>query len=91
MMDSEGGPLEGVKAVLRHGEDLRAALTDRNGEYCFCRVKPARDYVLELEREGYAGFMERDLVVSRSRISIRNVILDPLSRYRPAREDGESP
>ena len=84
VMNAQGEPLAGAKVVLRRGEFLKSALTDENGEYCFCRVTAGRDYVLEIELEGYAGIIERDFGVMRSRISIRNAILDPLADFRPS-------
>ena len=88
VMDAHGGPLTGVKVTLRLGESLHSVLTDDQGEFCFCRVKPSRSYVLELEKEGFAGFVEREFTVAKSKLSVRNVILDPLSRFSGAPMDG---
>ena len=84
VMNEQGGPLAGAKVVLRRGEFLESSRTDEKGEYCFCRVAPARDYVLEIELEGFTSVLERDFSVSRSRISIRNAILDSLADFRPS-------
>lgn len=91
VMDEKGGPLAGAKVVLRRGEFSAATRTDAQGDYCFCRVKPARDYVFEIELDGFAGYIEREFSVSRGKLSIRNVILEPLSNYRAAPGKGESP
>jgi uncharacterized protein YfaS (alpha-2-macroglobulin family) len=82
-MKGRGEPLPGVKVVLRLGEWVGSAVSDDQGEYCFCRVKPSHAYVPELEKEGFAGFVERDIAVGRSRPAVRNVNLDPLSRFQP--------
>ncbi|MCI0658913.1 MAG: carboxypeptidase-like regulatory domain-containing protein [Acidobacteria bacterium] len=91
VMDARGGPLSGAKVVLHRGEFSATTQTDDQGDYCFCRVKPARDYVFEIALDGFAGFMERDFSVARSKLSIRNVILEPLSRFRPDPGKEESP
>lgn len=91
VMNAQGGPLAGAKVVLRRGEFSTTTRTDDQGDYCFCRVKPARDYVFEIELDGFAGFIERDFTVARTRLSIRNVILEPLSNFRSAPEKDESP
>ncbi|MCI0568372.1 MAG: carboxypeptidase-like regulatory domain-containing protein [Acidobacteria bacterium] len=91
VMDGRGGPLSGAKVVLHRGEFSTTTRTDEQGEYCFCRVKPARDYVFEIEMDGFAGFIERDFTVARTRLSIRNVILEPLSSFRSEPGKEESP
>jgi hypothetical protein len=81
VMNAQGGPLTGAKVVLRRGEFSTTTRTDDQGDYCFCRVKAARDYVFEIELDGFAGFIERDFMVARAKLSIRNVILEPLSSF----------
>src|SRR2546426_10903541 len=66
VMDVRGGPLAGGTVILRQGERFRSILTDEQGEYCFCRVEPAGNYVFEIEKEGFTGFVERDFRVARS-------------------------
>src|SRR4029453_18043312 len=58
VMNAQGGPLAGAKVILRRGEFSTTTRTDDQGDYCFCRVKPARDYVFEIELDGFAGFIE---------------------------------
>ena len=78
VLDSSGRGIEGAKVSLKRGDSVRTALTDAGGEYCFCRVGPARDYILEIEKEGFTGVMEKDTYVGRMKITVRNVILKPL-------------
>jgi carboxypeptidase family protein len=91
VMDSRGQPLSGATVVLRRGEFSTTTRTDDQGDYCFCRVKPARDYVFEIEKDGFAGFIERDFTVARTKLSIRNVILESLSNFRSAPGKEASP
>ena len=91
VMDTRGGPISGAEVTLRRGEFSATTRTDDQGDYCFCRVQPARDYIFEIELAGFAGFMERDFTVARSKLSIRNVILEPLSKFRPDPARKESP
>ncbi len=85
VLDSSGRGIEGAKVSLRRGDQLRTALTGAEGEYCFCRVEPARDYVLEIEKEGVAGVMERDIYVGRTKLVVRNFVLEPLAGRNAAR------
>jgi carboxypeptidase family protein len=91
VMNAQGGPLTGAKVVLRRGEFSATTRTDDQGDYCFCRVKAARDYVFEIELDGFAGFLERDFTVARTKLSIRNVILEPLSSFPRVPVKEESP
>ena len=83
-MNAQGGPLAGAKVVLRRGEFSTTTRTDDQGDYCFCGGKRARDYVFEIELDGFGGFIERDFTVARTRLSIRNVILAPPPHFRTA-------
>ena len=87
VMNRRGEPVPGVKVTLRLGEWVGSAVSDDGGEYCFCHVRASHGYVLELEKEGFAGFVERDLAVGRGKLAVRNVILEPLSRFEPAPRD----
>ena len=80
VLDPSGRGIEGAKVSLRRGDALRTALTDAAGEYCFCRVEPAPDYTLEIEKEGFTGVMEKDTYVGRMKLVVRNFILKSLAR-----------
>ncbi len=75
VMNGKGEPLAGARVSLRRGERVRSAVTDSEGAYCFCRVPPARDYVLTVELEGFAGVLENDFIVGGRKLSVRNLIL----------------
>ena len=79
VLDRTGRGIEGARVTLKRGDLLRTALTDAAGEYCFCRVEPARDYVLEIEKEGFTGVMEKDTSIGRMKLVVRNFVLDPLA------------
>jgi hypothetical protein len=87
VLDPSGHGIEGARVTLKRGDSLRTALTDAGGEYCFCRVAPARDYTLEIEKEGFTGVMDKDTYVGKMRVTVRNVILEPLSGL-PGAEPG---
>jgi len=91
VMDAQGGGLADATVVLRRGEFSVTTRTGEQGDFCFCRVKPARDYVFEIEKDGFAGFIERDFTVARAKLSIRNVILEPLSSFHPSPGKEPSP
>jgi len=91
VMNERGEALTGAKVVIHRGDLVKSTRTDDQGEYCFCRLAAARDYVLEIELEGFAGFVERDFTVSKSRIAIRNVILDPLSEFHLSSGEAKAP
>jgi hypothetical protein len=82
VMEAGGAPLAGAKVTLRLGTETKRALTDEKGEYCFCQVSPSGGYVLEIEKEGAVNWLERDINVGRAKIAVRNVILEPLSKFR---------
>jgi carboxypeptidase family protein len=85
----EGRPLPGVRVTLgRKDEQPRSVETDAAGEYCFCRVPPARDYVLRLEKEGFAGILMNDFFVGKRRLSVFNAILRAPSEYAPSPPTG---
>ena len=67
----------------RKDEAPRSIETDEAGEYCFCRVPPGRDYVLTLEKEGFAGIVMNDFFVGRRRLSVLNAVLRAPSEYSP--------
>lgn len=79
VLDNSGRGIEGAKVSLKRGDRLHTALTDAAGEFCFCRLEPARDYILEIEKEGFAGIMEKDIYVGRMKLVVRNFVLDPLA------------
>lgn len=79
ILDSSGRGIEGAKVSLRRGDLLQTAITDAVGEYCFCRVVQARDYILEIEKEGFVGIMEKDIYVGRMKLVVRNYVLEPLA------------
>jgi hypothetical protein len=91
VMQAGGAPLAGAKVTLHRGEETRSALTDEKGDYCFCSLSPSGGYVLEIEMEGSSGWIERDIRVSRAKIVVRNVILEPLSRYHIPSGDSATP
>ena len=43
------------------------------------RVTPARDYILEIEKEGLTGVMEKDTTVGRMKLAVRNFVPEPLA------------
>ena len=90
VLDIEGHPMSGVKVTVERLQEKLTTLTDERGEYCFCRVTPGRDYVLRIEREGYARVEERDLVVGRGKLAIRNAILQSVSSFGPREGKGGS-
>ncbi len=88
-MDSRGTALPGARVVLRRGEASWAVETDAEGVYCFCRVVPARDYTLRVEKEGFATAIEPDLVVGKKRVSVINLVLRPPEEFLPSGGRGE--
>jgi hypothetical protein len=87
-----GEPLPGVRVTLgRKNEAPRSIETDAAGEYCFCRVPPGRDYVLTLEKEGFAGFVLNDFFVGRRRLSVLNAVLRAPSAYSSPSEGKKRP
>jgi len=81
----EGKPLPGVRVTLRRkDEEPRSIETDAAGEYCFCRVPPGRDYVVTLEKEGFAGVVMNDFFVGKRRLSVLNAVLRAPSEYAPS-------
>ena len=90
VLDIEGHPMSGVKVTVERLQEKLTTLTDERGEYCFCRVTPGRDYVLRIEREGNARVEERDLVVGRGKLAIRNAILQSVSSFGPREGKGGS-
>jgi hypothetical protein len=91
VMNAEGKPLEGVRVTLRHGELSSTAETDREGVYCFCRVSPARDYILVAERDGFARVMQGDLSVAARKLAVLNLILRPQEEFLPPGNKGMGP
>lgn len=75
VMNRKGEALAGARVTLRRGETVFSAVTDAEGAYCFCRVPPARDYVLRVEMEGFAGVLENDFNVGGRKLSVLNLIL----------------
>lgn len=80
-MTAEGKPVPGARVTLQDGEVARMAETDDSGEFCFCRVAPARGYTVRIEKEGFAGVVEKDVYVGKRKIAVLNVILRPLSSF----------
>lgn len=88
----EGKPLSGVRVTLaRKDAEPRIIETDEAGEYCFCRVPPGRDYVLTLEKEGFAGIAMNDFFVGRRRLSVYNTVLRVPSEYAAPPEGRKRP
>lgn len=90
VMNSRGEALHGAQVTLRRGEASRTAETDGEGVYCFCRVPPARDYTLRVEKEGFATALEPDVYVGKGRVSVLNLILRPQGDFLPSGRKGES-
>ena len=90
VMNSRGEALPGTRVTLRRGEASRSAETGGEGVCCFCRVPAARDYVLRVEREGFAGVVEPDLIVGKGKVSVRNLILRLREEFFPPGGKGES-
>jgi len=90
VMNSRGEPVPGARVTLRRGEASWSAETDEEGAYCLCRVPPARDYAFRVEKDGYAGVVEPDLVVGRGKITLRNLILRLREELLPPGGKGES-
>jgi carboxypeptidase family protein len=88
VLDLDGHPLAGVKVTIELREEKQIAVTDERGDYCFCRMAPARDYVLRMEREGFARIEERDLVILPRKLAILNAILQPLSSFKQPESNG---
>ena len=74
--------------TLRRGEISRTLKTDEEGLYCFCRVTPARDYTLLVERDGFARVVENDVTVSGRKLAVLNLILRPQEDFFPTRGKG---
>ena len=90
VMNSRGEALPGARVTLRRGEASWIAETDGEGVYCFCRVPPARDYTLRVEKEGFAGAVEPDLYVGGRKVSVLNLVLRPQADFLPSGRKGES-
>ena len=90
VMSSRGEALAGARVTLRRGEASWIAETDGEGVYCFCRVPPARDYTLRVEKESFAGAVEPDLYVGRGKVSVLNLILRPQADFLPSGRKGGS-
>ncbi len=90
VMNSRGEALPGARVALRRGEESWIAETDGEGVYCFCRVPPARDYTLRVEKEGFAAVLEPDLYVGKGKVCVRNLILRPRTDFLPSGRKGES-
>lgn len=90
VMDSRGEGLPGARVVLGRGEASWTVETDGEGVYCFCRVPPARDYTLRVEKEGFATAVEPDLYVGKKKVSVLNLVLRPPEDFLPSGGKGES-
>jgi hypothetical protein len=84
VMRSTGEPLSGVRVTLRRGETSSTVETDPAGVYCFCRVPPARDYSLLVERDGFARTIQSDLSVGGRKLAVFNLILRPVEDFQPS-------
>lgn len=89
ILTPEGEPVPGVRISLRRDDRTRETETDERGEYCLCRVAPGRDYLLTMQKEEFAGIVEKDFTVRRGKISILNVILRPARNFEVAPSGSE--